>query len=50
MPEYLVYDEPDLLEEVYIDIVLKDIVTRYKVEGTLTLRQRCLYFISNVSN
>ena len=50
MPEYLVYADQDLLTEVYDDLVIKDIVARYKVEETLTLRQLYLYLISNVSN
>lgn len=50
MPEYLVYGNQELLAEVYNDIVLKDIVARYKVENTLELRQLYLYLISNVSN
>lgn len=50
MPEYLVYDDQELLTEVYSDIVMKDIVARYKVEDTPTLRQLYLYLISNVSN
>jgi len=50
MPEYLNYGDQEILGEVYNDIVMKDIVARYKVEDTLTLRQLYLYLISNVSN
>jgi predicted AAA+ superfamily ATPase len=50
MPEYLVFGDQELLAEVYNDIVMKDIVARYKVEDALTLRQLYLYLISNVSS
>ncbi len=50
MPEYLVFGDLELLAEVYNDIVMKDIVARYKVEDALTLRQLYLYMISNVSS
>lgn len=50
MPEYLVFGDQELLAEVYNDIVMKDIVARYKVEDALTLRQLYLYMISNVSS
>ncbi len=50
MPEYIVFGDQELLAEVYNDIVIKDIVARYKVEDTLTLRQLYLFLISNVSS
>jgi predicted AAA+ superfamily ATPase len=49
MPEYLAYDDPELLGQVYNDLVIKDIVARYRVEDILTLRQLYLYLISNVT-
>jgi len=50
MPEYLAYGDVELLGEVYNDLVMKDIVARYKVEDPLTLRQLYLYLISNVAS
>lgn len=50
MPEYLVYDDPEILAEVYSDIVVKDIATRNRVENVTVLRQLYLYLISNFTS
>ncbi|MCL2287822.1 MAG: ATP-binding protein [Candidatus Bathyarchaeota archaeon] len=51
MPEYLIYGgDQELLNKVYNDLVMKDIVARYRVEDSLSLRELYLFLISNVSN
>ncbi|MBF0593548.1 MAG: ATP-binding protein [Candidatus Omnitrophica bacterium] len=48
MPEYLRYQEPDLLKRVYEDILYRDIVARYGIKQVKPLRELGLYLLSNV--
>ena len=50
MPEYLIYQDYELLTKVYEDTVLKDIAIRHKVENVTVLRQLYSYLISNFAN
>ncbi len=50
MPEYLVYNDPELLTRVYEDTVIKDIAVRHKVDNVTVLRQLYSYLISNLAN
>lgn len=50
MPEYLIYNDPELLTRVYEDTIIKDIAVRYKVENVSVLRQLYSYLINNFSN
>ncbi len=50
MPEYLLYNDIEILTRVYEDIVIKDIVVRYKIENTAALRELYQYLITNNSN
>jgi predicted AAA+ superfamily ATPase len=50
MPEYLIYNDPELLTKVYEDTVLKDIAVRHKVENVAILRQLYSYLITNLAN
>lgn len=48
MPEYLRYQEKDLLKRVYEDILYRDIVARYGIKQVKPLRELGLYLLSNV--
>ncbi|HLC90934.1 MAG TPA: ATP-binding protein [Candidatus Nanoarchaeia archaeon] len=50
MPEYLIYNDPELLTRVYDDTILKDIAVRYKVNNVAVLRQLYSYLLNNVAN
>ncbi len=50
MPEYLTYNEPELLTRVYEDTILKDIAVRYKINNVAVLRQLYSYLVNNFSN
>lgn len=50
MPEYLVYGDIELLMKTYEDILVKDIIARYKVENVALLRELYQYLINNFSN
>lgn len=49
MPEYLVYQKPETLTEVYHDILYRDIVARYDIRDERSLRELGLYLMSNHS-
>jgi predicted AAA+ superfamily ATPase len=48
-PEPLVYDAPDLLEQLYDDILYRDVATRHDIKNTHALRELALYYMSNVA-
>ena len=50
MPEYLIYNDPELLTKVYEDTVLKDIAVRHKVNNIIVLRNLYSILISNFAN
>ncbi|NQU17425.1 MAG: ATP-binding protein [Candidatus Saganbacteria bacterium] len=50
MPEYLKYQDKDVLKRVYNDILYRDIVARYKIKEVEALRETALYFLSNISS
>ncbi len=50
MPEYIIYNDPELLTRVYEDTVLKDIAVRYKIDNVAVLRELYSFLINNVSN
>src|SRR3989338_237068 len=50
MPEYLIYNDPELLTRVYEDTIIKDIAVRYKVKNIVVLKQLYSYLISNFAN
>ena len=50
MPEYLVYNDTELLTKVYEDTVLKDIAVRHKVDNIAILRNLYSILISNFAN
>jgi len=50
MPEYLIYNDPELLTRVYEDTIIKDVAVRYKVDNVAILRQLYSYLINNFAN
>ena len=50
MPEYLIYNDSELLTKVYEDTVLKDIAVRYKINNVIVLRNLYSILISNFAN
>jgi len=50
MPEYLIYGNIELLMKTYEDILMKDIIARYRIENAALLRELYLYLINNFSN
>src|SRR3989344_671751 len=50
MPEYLIYNDPEILSRVYEDTVLKDIAVRHKINDIIVLRNLYSLLISNFSN
>ena len=49
MPEYVQYEDMEILMRTYEDIVIKDIVARYNVENIPELKQLYQYLITNFS-
>ncbi|MBI4451757.1 ATP-binding protein [Candidatus Woesearchaeota archaeon] len=49
MPEYVQYKDPEILTRVYEDIVMKDIVVRYKVDDAKQLKELYQYLITTLS-
>ncbi len=50
MPEYLIYDDPEILTRIYEDTVIKDIAVRHKVNNVAVLRELYSHLISNFAN
>jgi len=49
MPEYLQYDDPAIIKNIYENIIYRDIVARYNISEVKALRELSLYLISNVA-
>lgn len=49
-PEYLKYDNPQILQELLEDILIRDIATRHNVRDTETLRKMAVYLMTNAGN
>ena len=50
MPEYLIYNDSELLTRVYEDTIIKDIAVRYKINNAAVLRQLYSYLVNNFAN
>ncbi len=48
LPEYLKYKDQTLLKRLYEDILYRDILVRYEIKETKTLRELGLYLLSNI--
>lgn len=47
-PEYLKYQNKDILRELFIDVIQRDIVARYNIREAKILKEMALYLLSNV--
>lgn len=47
MPEYCQYNDSEILQRTYEDIVIKDIAVRYRIEHLKSLRELYQYLITN---
>jgi predicted AAA+ superfamily ATPase len=47
-PEYLKYGRSEILQELFTDIIMRDIVVRHKLRSPKVLREMALYLISNI--
>lgn len=50
LPEYLRYQNPEILKHVYEDILYRDIAVRYEIKEVKALRELAMYYLSNLSN
>ena len=48
MPEYVKYENEEILKQVYDDIIYKDIIVRYKISDVKTFKELAKYLISNI--
>ena len=48
-PEFLKYNDQDILHQILYDIIYRDIAVRYQVRRHETLKQLAVYLISNIS-
>ena len=49
-PEYLRYNDSDILQRLFDDILVRDIAVRYKIRDIRTLKVLALYLASNCGN
>ena len=49
MPEYLIFDDIEILERIYEDIIMRDVVVRHNVENIFELKTLYSYLITNFS-
>lgn len=47
-PEYLKYGRSDILQELFNDIIMRDIVVRHKLRSPKAIKEMALFLISNV--
>jgi predicted AAA+ superfamily ATPase len=47
-PEYLKFDRSDILQELFTDIIMRDIVVRHKLRSPKVIKEMALYLISNI--
>ena len=50
MPEYLIYNDPEILARIYEDTVLKDIAVRHKIGNVIVLKEIYQYLITNFTS
>ncbi len=49
-PEYLKYENQDILRELFVDVIQRDIVARYKIREAKALNEMALYLLANIGN
>ncbi len=47
-PEYLLYGKADILRELFVDVIQRDITVRHGIRNSKTLREMALYLLTNV--
>lgn len=47
-PEYLKYGKSDILQELFSDIIMRDIVVRHKLRSQKAIKEMALFLISNI--
>ncbi len=47
-PEYLKYDDITILQQVFNDIILRDIVVRYGLKNAKTVKELAIYLLTNI--
>jgi predicted AAA+ superfamily ATPase len=47
-PEYLLYCKTEILQELFNDIIMRDIVVRHKLRSPKVIKEMALYLITNV--
>lgn len=47
-PEYLKYGKSEILQELFNDIIMRDIVVRHKLRSPKTIKDMALYLVTNV--
>ena len=50
MPEFIKYNDPEILFRIYEDIVIKDIAVRYRIDNLYEMRELFQYVITNFAN
>ncbi|MCK5149518.1 ATP-binding protein [Candidatus Pacearchaeota archaeon] len=50
MPEFVKFNEKEILTRIYEDIINKDIIVRYDVKNIIQLRELYQYLITNLAN
>lgn len=50
MPEFIKFNEKEILTRIYEDIINKDIIVRYNVKNIIQLRELYQYLITNLAN
>lgn len=50
MPEYLIYDDAEILMRIYEDIIIKDVAARYSINNITKLRDLYQYLVTNFSS
>ena len=48
-PEYLILKKSELLQEVLLDVIVRDIASRYKIKNVKTLKEMAIFLITNIS-
>lgn len=50
MPEFIRFEDKEILTRIYEDIINKDVIVRYDIKNTLQLRELYQYIVTNLAN
>ncbi|MFH0799395.1 MAG: ATP-binding protein [Pseudomonadota bacterium] len=48
-PQYLAYNDPEILSQLYDDILYRDVAARHDIKNIRELKELAIYYMSNVS-